>query len=105
MSEAGLSAAEVGKEIAEHLEKSREHEPEGRGRRITIIEAILLASVALLAAWSGFAAAKWSTESRLELAQSTQAPHRGERGRPAGDGGPQLRRPHLQRLVQRLPDR
>ena len=72
MSEAGLSAAEVGKEIAEHLEKSREHEPEGRGRRITIIEAILLATVALLAAWSGFAAAKWSTESRLELSQSTK---------------------------------
>ena len=53
MSEAGLSAAEVGKEIAEHLEKNREHEPDGRGRRITIIEAILLATVALLAAWSG----------------------------------------------------
>jgi hypothetical protein len=70
MPEAGLSAAEVGKEIAEHLEKSRDHEMEGRGRRITIVEAILLATVALLAAWSGFAAAKWSTESRLELAQS-----------------------------------
>ncbi len=72
MPEGGLSAAEVGKEIAEHLEKSREHEPEGRGRRITIIEAILLATVALLAAWSGFAAAKWSTESRLQLAQSSR---------------------------------
>ena len=31
MPEAGLSAAEVGKEIAEHLEKSREHEVEGPG--------------------------------------------------------------------------
>jgi hypothetical protein len=72
MPEAGLSAAEVGKEIAEHLEKNRDHELEGRGRRITIIEAILLATVALLAAWSGFAAAKWSTESRLELSQSTK---------------------------------
>jgi hypothetical protein len=72
MSEAGLSAAEVGKEIAEHLEKSRQHDVEGRGRRISIIEAILLATVALLAAWSGFAAAKWSTESRLELSQSTK---------------------------------
>jgi len=74
MPEAGLSAAEVGKEIAEHLERSREHEQgqDGRGRRITIIEAILLATVALLAAWSGFAAAKWSTESRLELAQSAK---------------------------------
>lgn len=71
MPEAGLSAAEVGKEIAEHLEKNREGH-DNRGRRITIIEAILLASVALLAAWSGFAAAKWSTESRLELAQSSK---------------------------------
>jgi hypothetical protein len=71
MPEAGLSAAEVGKEIAEHLEKNRDVQ-DHRGRRITIIEAILLATVALLAAWSGFAAAKWSTESRLELSQSTK---------------------------------
>ncbi len=71
MPEAGLSAAEVGKEIAEHLEKTRSGH-EVRGRRITIIEAILLATVALLAAWSGYAAAKWSTESRLELAQSSR---------------------------------
>ena len=70
MPEAGLSAAEVGKEIAEHLEKHGDHDH--RGRRITIIEAILLASVALLAAWSGYAAAKWSTESRLDLAQSSK---------------------------------
>ena len=41
MPEAGLSAAEVGKEIAEHLEKSREHEVEGRGRRISIVEAMV----------------------------------------------------------------
>ena len=72
MPEAGLSAAEVGKEIAEHLEKNRDPGHEARGRRITIVEAILLASVALLAAWSGYAAAKWSTESRLELAQSSK---------------------------------
>ncbi len=71
MSEAGLSAAEVGKEIAEHLEKHGNHS-DARSRRITIVEAILLATVALLAAWSGFAAAKWSTESRLELSQSTK---------------------------------
>jgi hypothetical protein len=34
-------------------------------RIIAIVEASLLALVALLAAWSGYAAAKWSTESRL----------------------------------------
>ena len=62
MPEAGLSAAEVGKEIAEHLEKNRDVQ-EGRGRRITIVEAVLLASVAVLAAWSGFASAQWAPSS------------------------------------------
>ncbi len=71
MSESGLSAAEVGKEIADHLEKHGQA-ADARGRRLTIVEAVLLATVALLAAWSGFAAAKWSTESRLELSQSTK---------------------------------
>jgi hypothetical protein len=73
MPEAGLSAAEVGKEIAEHLERNRDHGHETRARRITIIEAILLASVALLAAWSGFAAAEWGTESRLSIARASTA--------------------------------
>ena len=48
MGEGGLSAAEVGKEIAEH----RHHhggEEQGRDRIVTIIEASLLAIVALLA--------------------------------------------------------
>jgi hypothetical protein len=71
MPEAGLSAEEVGKEIAEHLHKHGQHD-DPRARRITIIEAILLATVALMAAWSGFAAAKWSTESRLDLSRSSR---------------------------------
>jgi hypothetical protein len=54
----GLSAQEVGKEISEHT-------------RVTIAEAVLLSIVALLAAWSGYAAAKWSTESRVRLAEAT----------------------------------
>jgi hypothetical protein len=69
MPEAGLGPGETSKEIAEHRHRTGGHE-EGR---ISIIEAILLASVALLAAWSGFAAAQWSTESRLELARSSTA--------------------------------
>ena len=40
---------------------------------ISIIEAVLLATVALFAGWSGFASSKWSTESRLDLAQSSTA--------------------------------
>jgi hypothetical protein len=71
MTEAVLSASEVGKEIAGHSKKdaSEEH----RDRRIAIIEAILLAMVAVLAAWSGFSSAKWSTDSRLKLSQASTA--------------------------------
>ena len=62
----GLSAAEMSKEIGHHRS-------EARADVISIIEAILLALVALVAGWSGFASAKWSTESRLSLAQSATA--------------------------------
>ena len=70
----GLSAAEVGKEISEHRKHAHGEEDEtGHDRRVTIIEAALLAVVALLAAWSGYASAKWSTESRLDLAEASTA--------------------------------
>ena len=52
-------------------------EPTGRDRIVTIIEAALLAMVALMAAWSGFASAKWSTESRLQLAAGERGENRG----------------------------
>jgi hypothetical protein len=45
----------------------------GRNRFVSFSEAFLLSIVALLAAWSGFAAAKWSTESRLDLAAGSSA--------------------------------
>lgn len=67
----GLSASEVGKEIAEHNKHHGTHD--GDHRVVSIVEAILLAVVALLAAWSGYAAAKWSTESRLALAEASSA--------------------------------
>jgi len=71
----GLSATEVGKEIAEHREHtSGEHahaEHAQRDRWIAIVEAVLLSLVALLAAWSGFSAAKWGTESSLSLAKAS----------------------------------
>ena len=80
----GLSAAEVGKEIAEHREHSehREHAEHGehpahgharRDRLLSIIEALLLSLVALMAAWSGYSAAKWSTESSLLLSKASSA--------------------------------
>ena len=46
---------------------------EQRDRLLTIAEAVLLSVVALLAAWSGFAATKWATESRLDLAAGSSA--------------------------------
>src|SRR4051794_38968566 len=76
MGEGGLSPAEVGKEIAEHKHHTSEHgggEAHGSDRVITIIEAILLAVVAILAAWSGYASAKWGTEQSLTLARASTA--------------------------------
>ncbi len=72
----GLSASEVGKEIAEHREHSEHAEPApaASGRRhqwVSIAEAVLLSIVALLAAWSGYSAAKWGTESSLNLAKAS----------------------------------
>ena len=81
----GLSPSEVGKEIAEHRHKAEEEEEEkergeesageakGQERWLTITEAVLLAVVAILAAWSGFASAKWSTHSSLSLAKASAA--------------------------------
>jgi hypothetical protein len=67
-----LSAAEVGKEIAEHKKhQAEEQEEERHDRRISIVEAVVLALVAVLAAYSGFAAAKWSTESSVSLAKAS----------------------------------
>jgi hypothetical protein len=66
----GLSAAEVGKEIAEHREHSTPGHT-GRDRLISIAEAVLLSVVALLAAWSGYSAAKWSTDSSISLANAS----------------------------------
>ena len=66
----GLDPSEVGKEIGQHAQL-RAHER--RDRLLSIAEAVLLSIVALLAAWSGYAAAKWSTESRVSLAESSTA--------------------------------
>jgi hypothetical protein len=67
----GLSPAEVGKQIGEHREQAEGHE--SRDRVLSIIEALLLSLVAVLAAYSGFAAAKWGTESSVTLAGASAA--------------------------------
>jgi len=65
----GFSASELGKDTGAHARHTDPHER--RDRLISITEAVLLSIVALLAAWSGYAAAKWSTESRVELAAAS----------------------------------
>ena len=72
----GLSPAEVGKEIAEHKKRAAERGAEQeRGNKhdrvLSIVEALVLSVVAVVAAYSGFAAAKWSTESSLSLARAS----------------------------------
>jgi hypothetical protein len=71
MPEGGLSASEVGKEISEHSESSRGGDEDRRDWILPVIEAVLLAVVAVLAAWSGYSSARWSTDSRLKLAQAS----------------------------------
>jgi hypothetical protein len=68
----GMSAEEVGKEIAHHAKHGDGGEERDRHARIlSIAEALLLSIVAVMAAWSGYAAAKWSTESRVKLAEAS----------------------------------
>jgi hypothetical protein len=65
----GLSAVEVGKEIGEHGKHAPAHDR--RDRIVSISEAVLLSIVTIVAAWSGYSAAKWGTESSLDLAQAS----------------------------------
>jgi hypothetical protein len=67
----GLSPVEAGKGLREHIEHDEDERENKRNRTISIIEASLLAVVAVLAAYSGWAAAKWSTESSLSLARAS----------------------------------
>ncbi len=68
----GLSAMEANKEREHH-----QHHAVGmggkHGRAVQISEAVVLALVTITAAWSGYAAAKWGTESRLQLAVASTA--------------------------------
>ena len=69
----GLSPTEVGKELGEHAERHQEHRHR-HDRLISIAEAVLLSIVTITAAWSGYSAAKWNTESRLHLAKGSTWP-------------------------------
>jgi hypothetical protein len=67
----GLSPSEVGKEIGGHA--THEEAPGGHphDRILSIVEALLLSLVAVLAAYSGYAAAKWGTNSSVTLAKAS----------------------------------
>jgi hypothetical protein len=69
----GPSPAEVGKEIAEPKKHAAADDVghDRHDRWLSIVEALLLSLVAVLAAYSGYAAAKWGTESSVTLAKAS----------------------------------
>jgi hypothetical protein len=69
----GMSAEDVRAEIAAHAKHGGGQGLDRHDRIISIAEAVLLSVVALLAAYSGYAAAKWTTEQRVDLAASSGA--------------------------------
>src|SRR5437762_1319337 len=75
----GLSSTEVAKELGEHAERHQEHRHR-HDRLISIAEAVLLSIVTLTAAWSGYSAAKWNTESRLHVAKGSTVRAKANRG-------------------------
>lgn len=68
----GLSPMEA-EEHRKHLGHRATHSGGRQSRTVQISEAVVLALVTITAAWSGFAAAKWGTESRLQLAAASTA--------------------------------
>jgi hypothetical protein len=75
----GLDPVETGRKLHEHTqeeaERAADREKDKAAERHSRIlqsgEALLLALVTIAAAWAGYAAAKWGTESRVEIAQSS----------------------------------
>jgi hypothetical protein len=76
----GLKTGDVAGDISRHKKHASDQdgeptEDDGRehDRVLSVVEAILLAIVALLAAYTGYASAKWSTESSVRLAGASAA--------------------------------
>jgi hypothetical protein len=75
----GLNPIEAGKKLHEHGEAQHEQtEKDGHGgagdrhsRIVQICEAVLLALVTVTAAWAGYSAARWGTESRVDIAHAS----------------------------------
>jgi hypothetical protein len=70
MPEHGISPTDLDKEIYKQSSEA-DRSSSRRDRMASIAEAILLSLVALMAGWSGYAAAKWGTESSLSLAKAS----------------------------------
>ena len=64
-----MDPVEVGRELSDHAERTAAHQR--RDRILSITEAAMLSVVAVIAAWSGYSAAKWGTESSVELARAS----------------------------------
>ena len=77
----GLAPSEVAGEISRHKKHTTAHGHDigtddgtrQHDRVLSIVEAVLLAVVALLAAYTGYASAKWGTESSVRLATASAA--------------------------------
>ena len=76
----GLDPVETGRKLHEHTQEEAERAAardadtaaeDRHSRRLQTGEALLLALVTIAAAWAGYAAAKWGTASRVEIAQSS----------------------------------
>jgi hypothetical protein len=80
----GLNPIEAGRKLHEHGEAAEREAAdrqaaasqadkarERHSRILQICEATLLALVTIAAAWAGYVAAKWGTESRVDIAQSS----------------------------------
>jgi hypothetical protein len=76
----GLDPIEAGKKLHEHGESADQGSGDDAGhgngsarhsRIVQICEALLLALVTITAAWAGYSAARWSTESRVDIAESS----------------------------------
>jgi hypothetical protein len=76
----GLDPIEAGKKLHEHGESADEEAGHGssgdrvnnrHSRIVQILEAVLLALVTITAAWAGYSAARWSTASRVDIAESS----------------------------------
>src|ERR1039458_9578313 len=76
----GLDPIEAGKKLHEHGETLAKEAGGAHGdgeegsrhsRIVQICEAVLLALVTITAAWAGYSAARWGTDSRVEIAKSS----------------------------------